>query len=79
MKVVTLKQLEEDFDKIISDVGDNKEYYKIQTDIGDFMLIPHDEFEVLKDVYQGWVKDPEIDPYPLPVEYIGEAQPENLQ
>ena len=48
MKVITLQQLEADFDEILSDVGDNKEFYRIQTDNGNFMLIPYEEFEVLK-------------------------------
>lgn len=76
MKVITLKQLEDDFDNIMGDVGDNKAYYQIKADQGDFMLIPYDEYEVLKDTYQEWVEEPQIDPFPLPVEYIGDAEPE---
>lgn len=78
MKVVTLKQLEADFDAIMDDVVENKEYYRIQSgeDHPDVMLIPYDEYEVLKDTYQDWVEEPQIDPYPLPVEYVGEADPE---
>lgn len=78
MKVITLQQLEADFDAIMDDVVDNKEYYRIQSgpDYPDVMLIPYNEYEVLKDTYQDWVEDPQIDPYPLPVEYVGEAEPE---
>lgn len=76
MKVITLKQLEDDFDGIMEDVGENKAYYQIKTEQGDFMLIPYDEYEVLKDTYQDWVNEPQIDPFPLPVEYIGDAKPE---
>ncbi len=78
MKVVTLQQLEADFDAILDDVADNKEYYRIQTEQGDFMLVPYDEYEVLKDTYQEWVDEPQIDPFPLPVEYVGDATPEQI-
>lgn len=78
MKVITLQQLMDDFDAIMDDVGDNKQYYRIQAEQGDFMLIPHDEFTVLKDTYQEWVDEPQIDPFPLPVEYVGDAEPEKI-
>ena len=76
MKVVTLQQLQDDFDAILDDVADNKEYYRIQAGEGDFMLVPYEEYEVLKDTYQEWVEEPQIDPFPLPVEYVGDAEPE---
>ena len=41
--------------------------------------MPHDEFDVLRDAYQEWVEEPQIDPFPLPVEYVGDAEPEPLQ
>lgn len=75
MKVVTLQQLEADFDAIMEDIEQNKEYYRIQTETGDFMMIPYNEYEVLKDTYQDWVEDPQIDPFPLPVEYVENAEP----
>lgn len=75
MKVVTVQQLEADFDAIMEDVETNKEYYRIQSDVGDVMLIPYNEYVVLKDTYQEWVEDPQIDPYPLPVEYVADAAP----
>jgi len=78
MKVVTLQQLEADFDAIFDDVVNNKEYYRIQGDGNDVMLIPYDEYEVLKDTYQDWVEEPEIDPFPLPVEYVADAEPEKI-
>jgi hypothetical protein len=78
MKVITLQQLMDDFDSIMDDVGDNKQYYRIQAEQGDFMLIPHDEFTVLKDTYQEWVDEPQIDPFPLPVEYVGDAEPKKI-
>ena len=78
MKVITLQQLMDDFDSIMDDVGDNKQYYRIQAEQGDFMLIPHDEFTVLRDTYQDWVEEPSINPNPLPVEYVGDAEPEKI-
>ena len=78
MKVVTLQQLEADFDAILDDVINNKEYYRIQSDNSDVMLIPYDEYEVLRDTYQDWVDEPQIDPFPLPVEYVADAEPEKI-
>lgn len=78
MKVVTLQQLEADFDAILDDVINNKEYYRIQNDNSDVMLIPYDEYEVLRDTYQDWVDEPQIDPFPLPVEYVADAEPEKI-
>jgi PHD/YefM family antitoxin component YafN of YafNO toxin-antitoxin module len=79
MKVVTLQQLQDDFDRIFEDVVTNKEFYRIQGGEGkDVMLIPYEEYEVLKETYEEWVDHPKIDPYPLPVEYIADAQPEKI-
>jgi PHD/YefM family antitoxin component YafN of YafNO toxin-antitoxin module len=78
MKVITLKDLEANFDEILDDVGENKQYYRIQAEEGDFILVPYDEYEVLKETYQEWVEEPTIDPNPLPIEYIGEAKPEEI-
>ena len=78
MKVVTAQQFEQDFEAIIDDVADNNQYYRIQGEEGDFMLVPFNEFEVLKETYQEWVDEPAINPDPLPIEYIGEAEPEKL-
>lgn len=78
MKVVTLQQLEADFDAILDDVVNNKEYYRIQGNENDVILVPYDEYEVLKDTYQDWVDEPQIDPFPLPVEYVADAEPEKI-
>ena len=75
MKVVTLKELEDNFDEILDDVADNKQYYRIQSEQGDCILVPHDEYEVLKDTYQEWVEEPQINPDPLPIQYLGDAEP----
>jgi PHD/YefM family antitoxin component YafN of YafNO toxin-antitoxin module len=78
MKVVTLQQLEADFDAILDDVVENKEFYRIQGEKNDVMLIPYEEYEVLKETYQEWVDHPQIDPYPLPIEYVADAEPEKI-
>lgn len=83
MKVVTLQQLEENFEAIIDDVGGNKEHYRILHEKGDLMLIPIESYEVLKDVYTDWVEEPQntglvegFDPHQLPVvEYVAETEP----
>lgn len=59
----------------MQDVADNKQYYRLQTEKGDFMLIPANEFEVLADTYEEWVEQPDIDPFPLPFQYVGDAEP----
>ena len=41
-------------------------------------VVPYNEYEVLKDTYQEWVDEPKIDPFPLPVEYVGDAEPEQI-
>ena len=83
MKVVTLQQLEENFDEILEDVSENKEHYLIQYEKGDVMLVPVESYEVLKDVYTDWVEEPQnippvegFDPHQLPVEYVADAEPE---
>ena len=78
MKVVTLQQLEADFDAIMADVAANKEFYRIQSEAGDLMLIPYDDYVVLRETYQDWVDHPQIDPFPLPIEYIADAEPEKI-
>ena len=83
MKVVTLQQLEENFESILDDVADNKEHYRIQNEGGDVMLIPIESYDVLKDVYTDWVEEPQnapplerFDPQQLPVvEYVAETEP----
>lgn len=82
MKVVTLQQLEEDFDAILDDVTTNKEHYRIQSETGDVMLIPIESYEVLKEVYTDWVEEPQntppvegFDPHHLPVvEYVADPE-----
>lgn len=75
MKVITLAQFEQDIETIIDDVADNNQYYRIQGEEGDLILVPYNEFEVLKETYKDWVAEPQINPDPLPIEYIGDAEP----
>lgn len=82
MKVITLQQLEGDFDAILTDVAENKEHYLIQYEEGDVMLIPIESYDVLKDVYTDWVEEPQntppidgFDPHQLPMEYVADAEP----
>jgi PHD/YefM family antitoxin component YafN of YafNO toxin-antitoxin module len=81
MKVITLSELETNFDAIMEDVETNRQFYKIQREEGDVMLVPYVEYEVLTETYQEWAENPDneimkdFDPNPLPVEYINEAEP----
>ena len=83
MKVITLQQLEAEFDGILEDIESNKEHYRVQCEGKDVMLVPVETYEVLKDVYTDWVEEPQndprvegFDPYPLPIEYVADAEPE---
>lgn len=81
MKVITLSELETNFDAIMEDVETNRQFYKIQREEGDVMLVPYVEYAVLTETYQEWAENPDneimkdFDPNPLPVEYINEAEP----
>ena len=64
MKYVTLQQLEKDFDRIFDDVVENKEHYTITAQYmneegacedKDVLLIPYEDYELLKETYQDWV------------------------
>ena len=82
MKIVTLQQLEADFEAIIDDVAENKEHYRIEHDNGAVMLIPIESYDVLKAVYTDWVEEPQnippvggFDPHQLPVvEYVSDSE-----
>jgi PHD/YefM family antitoxin component YafN of YafNO toxin-antitoxin module len=41
MKVITLSELETNFDAIMEDVETNRQFYKIQREEGDVMLVPY--------------------------------------
>lgn len=81
MKVITLSDLEINFDAIMEDVELNRQFYKIQRAEGDVMLVPYDEYKILAEAYKEWVENPDneilkdFDPNPLPVEYVNEAEP----
>ena len=64
MKYATLQQLEKDFDRIFDDVVENKEHYTITAQYmneegicedKDVLLIPYEDYELLKETYQDWV------------------------
>jgi PHD/YefM family antitoxin component YafN of YafNO toxin-antitoxin module len=82
MKIVTLQQLEADFEAIVDDVAENKEHYRIEHDNGAVMLIPIESYDVLKEVYTDWVEEPQnippvegFDPQQLPVvEYVSDLE-----
>lgn len=84
MKIVTVQQLQADFDSILDDVTNNKQIYRIQAEGGDCMLIPFSYYDVLRETYQEWVEEPQnvpvedFDPYPLPFQYVADAKPEKL-
>jgi PHD/YefM family antitoxin component YafN of YafNO toxin-antitoxin module len=82
MKIVTLQQLEADFEAIVDDVAENKEHYRIEHDNGAVMLIPIESYDVLKEVYTDWVEEPQnippvegFDPQQLPVvKYVPDSE-----
>jgi len=85
MKVITVSDFEARFEEIIDDCADNNVHYKIQMDSGkDLVLIPISDYSVFQDVYEDWVGKPEnaeiegFDHKPLPVSYLGDAEPEVL-
>lgn len=82
MKVITVHELETNFDEIMNDVEINKEHYKIQNNGKDLMLLPVESFDVLSSVYTDWVEEPQnippvegFDPMALPIQYVGDAEP----
>lgn len=85
MKVITVADFEARFEEIVDDCADNLVHYKIQLESGDsLMLIPAGDYGVFQDVYEDWVGQPEnteiegFDHKPLPVSYLGDAEPESL-
>ena len=58
MKVITVEELEKNFEEILDDVDTNKVHYRINTDFGSVMLVPVDSFKVLSEVYEEWVHEP---------------------
>jgi len=62
MKVVTVEQLQVNFDDIMDDVVVNLEHYKITTETSAVMLLPIDSYKVLLESYDEWIetKNPSI-------------------
>jgi PHD/YefM family antitoxin component YafN of YafNO toxin-antitoxin module len=85
MKVITAVDFENRFEEIIDDCVDNQVHYKIQLEGEEaVMLIPICDYSVFQDVYEDWVCQPEneqvegFDHKPLPVSYLGDAEPETF-
>lgn len=62
VKTITTQQFEADFDAILADVIDNKQYYSITGLKKPVILMPHDEYIVLKETYQEWIEESRVDP-----------------
>jgi len=56
MKVVTVEQLQEDFDAIMDDVTINLEHYKITTETFAVMLLPVESYGILLEAYDEWIE-----------------------
>jgi len=52
MKVVTVEQLQSDFDAIMDDVVLNLEHYKITTETYAVMLLPMESYGILLEAYE---------------------------
>jgi PHD/YefM family antitoxin component YafN of YafNO toxin-antitoxin module len=59
MKTITVQFLENNFEAVIDDVADNKVHYTVTTDNGNFVIVPCDSYELLHDVYEAWVEEPQ--------------------
>jgi hypothetical protein len=56
MKVVTVEQLQSDFDAIMDDVVINLEHYKIITETSAVMLLPMESYGILLEAYDEWIE-----------------------
>jgi len=56
MKVVTVEQLQSDFDAIMDDVVINLEHYKITTETSAVMLLPMESYGILLEAYDEWIE-----------------------
>jgi|Laugresbdmm110dd_1035094.scaffolds.fasta_scaffold01377_12 hypothetical protein len=56
MKVVTVEQLQSDFDAIMDDVVLNLEHYKITTETYAVMLLPMESYGILLGAYDEWLE-----------------------
>jgi hypothetical protein len=56
MKVVTVEQLQSDFDAIMDDVVLNLEHYKITTETYAVMLLPMESYGILLEAYEEWLE-----------------------
>jgi hypothetical protein len=56
MKVVTVEQLQSDFDAIMDDVVLNLQHYKITTETYAVMLLPMESYGILLEAYDEWLE-----------------------
>ena len=56
MQVITLQELEFDLDDIVYEVKVNRTHLKIEDN--DIVLLPLEEYTILKDAYEEWAKTP---------------------
>lgn len=58
METITLQDLEENFDYILDEVGDNKMHYKIiLPEGGQVVLVPAEDYKFLKQTYEDWINE----------------------
>lgn len=58
MKVFKLQDMEFGLDDVVAEVNINKEHININEDGIDIIIIPFQDYEVLKNIYQEWLKEP---------------------
>jgi len=71
MEVITEQQFYDRLDEIIDDVAENKKYYKVITaNEKEVMVIPYNDFDVLKWAYESWIEEDTPSIYKLDDEQI---------
>ena len=58
MKVFMLQDMEFGLDDVVAEVNINKEHININEDGIDIIIIPFQDYEVLRNIYQEWLKEP---------------------
>tara|TARA_R100001082_G_C4306666_1_gene134858 strand:+ start:318 stop:509 length:192 start_codon:yes stop_codon:yes gene_type:complete len=58
MKVLKLQDMEFGLDDIVAEVNINKKHININEDGIDMVIIPFQDYEVLKGIYKEWLKEP---------------------
>ena len=60
MRTITLQELEFDLEDIITAINIDKDHLKIDEE--NVILIPFDDYKVIKQSYQEWLTDPRDQP-----------------